>query len=89
MGQDIPREREGERDREGERERERERERKKKSKKTSSLKDCPATDHVDALWVVSLEVPTTEMVSLQVFVGQHRNVGIQQQRRRPGSKRNH
>ena len=34
---------------------------------------------VDALWVVSLEVPRTEMVSLQVFVGQHRNIGIQEQ----------
>ena len=28
---------------------------------------------VDGLWVVSLEAPTTEMISLQVFVGQHRN----------------
>ena len=29
---------------------------------------------VDGLWIVSLEAPTTEMVSLQVFVGQHRNL---------------
>ena len=40
---------------------------------------------VDALWVVSLEAPTKEMVSLQVFIGQQRNIGIQKQRRKPWS----
>ena len=32
---------------------------------------------IDALWVVLLEVPRTEMVSLQVFVDRHRNTGVQ------------
>ena len=36
-------------------------------------------------WVVSLEAPTTEMASLQVFVDQHRHTGIQKQQRRPVS----
>ena len=37
---------------------------------------------VDAFRVVSLEAPRTEMVSLQVFVGQHSSIGIQKQRRK-------
>ena len=46
---------------------------------------------VDGLWVVSLEAPTTEMATLEVFVGQHSHTGIQKQRSRPVSstQRNH
>ena len=34
--------------------------------------------------VVPLEVPRTEMVSLQFLVARHRNTGIQKQLRKPG-----
>ena len=38
-----------------------------------------------ALCIMSLEVARTEVLSLQVPVGQQRNLGIQKQRRKPGS----
>ena len=37
------------------------------------------------VWVAPLEVPRTEMVSLQVLVDRYRHSGIQKQRRKPGS----
>ena len=40
---------------------------------------------VDALWVVSLRAPRTEMASLQVLVNGHRNTSIQKQRGMPES----
>ena len=45
---------------------------------------CHVYIDIDSSVVVPLEVPRTEMVSLQLLVDLHRNSGIQKQQRKPG-----
>ena len=69
------------------------RERKKQKPKTTvSVWICASTDFcpgnpshgIDALCVAPLEVPRTQMDSLQMLVERHRNTGIQKQRCKSG-----
>ena len=47
--------------------------------------DLPSLAPHESHWDVSLEVSRTGMASQRAFVDGHRNIGVQKQRRKPGS----